>query len=85
MFILAAIAKFFGGIKSYMVYAAAVAAAVLIGYFKARQDGKNSVRLEQAKAKEKLQDKYDAIDNQNIDPTGSYERLKRMSGDKGSR
>lgn len=72
------------GAKLKLWALAAGAAVVALGafYLKARQDGKNAVEAEQAKARAKLQERYDEIDAGPVDPAGSYDRLRRMSDDR---
>ena len=64
------------------LWAFAVGAAVIaLGafYLKARQDSKNAVEAEQARARAKLQERYDEIDAGPVDPSASYDRLRRLS------
>lgn len=74
---------FFGGIKLYLLAAGAALAAAFAAYWRIREDGKNAARLEQAKARDNLQEHYDEIDRQAIDPDDSYDRLRGMQHDKG--
>ncbi len=69
------------GAKLKLWALAAGAAIIALGafYLKARQDGKNAVEAEQAKARAKLQERYDEIDAGPVDPAGSYDRLRRLS------
>lgn len=76
---------FFGGIKFHLLAAGAFIAAAFAAYWRIREDGKTAARLEQSKARDNLQEHYDEIDRQAIDPAGSYDRLRRMSDDKGGR
>lgn len=72
---------FFGKTKLYLLAAGAFVAAIFAAYWRIREDGKNAARLEQAKARDNLQEHYDEIDRQAIDPAGSYDRLRGMSDD----
>jgi hypothetical protein len=65
--------------KLYLLAAGAFIAAAFAAYWRIREDGKNAARLEQAKARDNLQEHYDEIDRQAIDPAGSYDRLRGMS------
>lgn len=68
-----------GKIKFYALAAAGVIAALVAGYWRARADGKAAAEAKSAAARQKLQEKYDEIDRQAVDPAGSYDRLRRMS------
>lgn len=70
--------EIFTRIKFYLVIAAGAVAAIVVGYWRARSDGAAAQKLEQAKAREKLQEKYDAIDAKPVDPVGSYDRLRKL-------
>ncbi len=74
-----------GKAKFYILAAAAFLAAIAAAWWRAREDGKNAIRLEQAKAREKLQEKYDEIDRAPADVDAAYERLGRMRDDKSRR
>jgi hypothetical protein len=67
-----------GKIKFYALAFAGVIAALVAGYWRARADGKAAAKADQAAAREKLQEKYDEIDRQAVDPAGSYECLRRL-------
>jgi hypothetical protein len=71
--------------KFYILAAAAFFAAIAAAWWRAREDGKNAIRLEQAKAREKLQEKYDEIDRAPADVDAAYERLGRMRDDQSRR
>jgi hypothetical protein len=73
----------FGRAKLYLLAAGAFLAALFAAYWRIREDGKNAARLEQAKARDNLQEHYDEIDRQAVDPADSYDRLRGMSNDKG--
>lgn len=72
---------FFGGIKFYVLAAAGAVAAIFVAYWRIRQDGKDAASLEQAQARDALQEHYDEIDGQNVDPAASYDRLRGLSND----
>ena len=69
------------GAKLKLWALAAAGAIIALGafYLKARQDGKNAVEAEQARARAKLQERYDEIDAGPVDPDSSYDRLRRLS------
>jgi uncharacterized lipoprotein NlpE involved in copper resistance len=71
-----------GKTKFYALAIGAALAAAFAAYWRIREDGKNAARLEQQKARDHLQEHYDEIDRQNIDPAGSYDRLRGMQHDK---
>ena len=71
----------FSKAKLYLLAAGAFIAAAFAAYWRIREDGKNAARLEQAKARDNLQEHYDEIDRQAIDPADSYDRLRGMSND----
>lgn len=72
----------FGRAKFYVLAAGAFLAAILAAWWRAREDGKNAVRVEQAAARQRLQEEYDEIDHAPADVDAAYERLGRMSDDK---
>jgi flagellin-specific chaperone FliS len=61
----------------YVIGAATGIALLLAGYFKARQDGKNAVRQDQMKAKEKIVEKAKSIDSK-LGASTDAERDKRL-------
>jgi len=65
--------------------AGAVIIAIGIAFLKGRAAGINHIEAEQAKRRDHLQEHYDEIDRQAIDPAGSYERLRRLRDDKSGR
>ncbi|MBS7545697.1 hypothetical protein [Ancylobacter oerskovii] len=71
--------------KLYLLAAVAAAGTVAAAWWRAREDGKNAVRLEQSQAREKLRDAYDEIDRSPGDVDGAYDRLGRLSDGKGRR
>ena len=73
--------KLWGGAKFYILAAVGAIVAVLAAYWRVREDGKNAIRVEQAKAKDALQEHYDEIDSQAVDPARSYDRLRGLSDD----
>ena len=68
--------------KMWLLAVLAGIGAVIVVYFRARQDGRNSAELDRAKAREKLQEKYDAVDRKPADVDAAYDRLGRMSDDR---
>lgn len=74
-----------GKTKFYALAVGAALAAAFAAYWRIREDGKNAARLEQAKARDNLQEHYDEIDRQVIDPIDSYDRLRGLSNDKSGR
>lgn len=64
-----------------LVGVALVAAALL----RARLDGKNAAEMKQTKARQRLQEKYDEVNRQNVDVDAAYDRLGKLSDDKGKR
>ena len=69
------------GAKLKLWALAAAGAIIALGafYLKARQDGKNAVEAEQARARAKLQERYDEIDAGPADPSAAYDRLRNLS------
>jgi uncharacterized membrane-anchored protein YhcB (DUF1043 family) len=72
-------------IKAGLVIAGAVIVAIGIAFLKGRRAGVEHIEAEQQKRRDKLQEHYDEIDRQNIDPAGSYDRLRGLSNDKDRR
>lgn len=70
-----------GRAKFYALAAAGAIAAALVAYWRAREDGKNAIRAEQARARDHLQEHYDEIDRQAVDPARSYDRLRGLHDD----
>jgi hypothetical protein len=64
---------------------AAIALLPLAGYFWGRKEGSQIEKARQSKARDILQEHYDEIDRQDIDPSGSYDRLRGLSDDKDRR
>ena len=73
--------KLWGGAKFYLLAAVGVVAGIFVAYWRVREDGKNAIRVEQAKARDNLQEHYDEIDRQAVDPARSYDRLRGLSDD----
>lgn len=71
--------------KALLVVAGGVIVAIGIVFLKGRRAGIEHMEAEQAKARSKLQENYDEIDRQDIDPAGSYDRLRGLSDDKDRR
>ena len=67
----------FDKLWQYLAGAGAGIALLLAGYFKARQDGKNAVRQDQMKAKEKIVDKAKEVESR-VSKLSDAERDKRM-------
>jgi len=82
---IAAIVGLWGKAKFYALAAAAAVAAIFVAYWRIRADGKAAAQIEQAQARDALQEHYDEIDRQAVDPATSYDRLRRMSDDKSGR
>jgi len=82
---IAALVGLWGKAKFYALAAVGAVAALLAAYWRIRADGKAAAELEQAKARDALQEHYDEIDRQAVDPAASYDRLRRMSDDKSGR
>lgn len=68
-------------VQAAMAIAGAVALAIGIAFLKGRRAGIEHIEAEQQKRRDNLQEHYDEIDRQGIDPAGSYDRLRRMSDD----
>ena len=71
-----------GKIKAGLAIAGAVIIAIGIAVLKGRAEGKAFMETEQKRKHDALQDEYDTIDRQNVDPAGSYDRLRSLSDDK---
>lgn len=67
----------FDKLWQYLAGAAAGTALLLAGYFKARQDGKNEVRQDQMKAKEKIVEKAKEVESR-VGKLSNAERDKRL-------
>jgi hypothetical protein len=63
----------------------AVIVAIGIAFLRGRSAGITHIEAEQQKRRDHLQDHYDDIDRQAIDPAGSYYRLRGLSDDKDRR
>lgn len=74
-----------GKIKAGLAIAGAVIIAIGIALLRGRAEGKAFMEAEQQRKRDALQDHYDEIDRQDIDPAGSYDRLRGMSADKDRR
>jgi uncharacterized membrane-anchored protein YhcB (DUF1043 family) len=72
-------------IKIGLGIAGAVIVAVGIAFLKGRRAGVEHIEAEQQKRRETLQEHYDEIDRQAIDPAGSYDSLRGLSDDEGRR
>lgn len=70
-----------GKIKIGLGIAGAVIVAISIAFLKGRRAGIEHIEAEQQKRRDNLQEHYDEIDRQAIDPSGSYDRLRSMSDD----
>ncbi|KQX35348.1 hypothetical protein ASD04_15015 [Devosia sp. Root436] len=68
-------------IKIGLGIAGAVIVAIGIAFLKGRRAGIEHIEAEQQKRRDNLQEHYDEIDRQAIDPAGSYDRLRGMSDD----
>lgn len=79
------IVRALGGLKFYALAALAGAGALLMAVLRARRDGANAERLKQATARDKLQEHYDEIERESVDPVRSYDRLRGMSDGEGGR
>lgn len=67
-----------GKTKFYALAVAGAVAALFVGYYRVRADGAATERAKQAEQQRKLQEKYDEVDRQPVDPAGSYERLRGL-------
>lgn len=63
----------------------AVIAAIGIAFLKGRHAGIEHIQAEQQRRRDNLQEHYDEIDRQVIDPAGSYDRLRGLSDDEDAR
>ena len=70
-----------GRIQVYVLAAGAAAGIALAAYAKIRADAKKDAQIEQDRARQRLQEKYDAIDKKPVDVDAAYDRLDRMSDD----
>lgn len=59
--------------------AAAAGFLAAFGYGKGRVDAYRDEQSRQSKARDNLQEHYDEIDRQPVDPAASYDRLRGMS------
>lgn len=76
---IAALISLWAKVKLNALLIGGAIAAAVFGYWRIREDGKSAARVEQMQAREELQEKYDEVDRQNIDPAGSYDRLRGLS------
>jgi len=74
------VVKVLGGLKAYALVALAAVGVVFAALWRARETGKDAMRREQAAARDRLQEHYDEIERENIDPAGAYDRLRGLSG-----
>lgn len=74
-----------GKLKAGLAVAAAIAGALVVMFVKGRRAGIAHMEAEQARKRDALQKEYDAIDSRPVDPRGAYDRLRRMSDNKGRR
>lgn len=70
-----------GKIKAGLAIAGAVIFAIGVAFLRGRAEGKKIIEAEQAKARDKLQEHYDEIDREAVDPARSYDRLRGLSDD----
>ena len=68
-------------IKIGLGIAGAVIVAIGIAFLKGRRAGIEHIEAEQQRRRDNLQEHYDEIDRQTIDPAGSYDRLRGLSDD----
>jgi len=71
--------------KGWLALAGAVIAAVGIAFLRGRAEGKRILEAEQQRRRDKLQEHYDEIDREVIDPPRSYDRLRSLSDERDSR
>jgi FtsZ-interacting cell division protein ZipA len=76
---MSALLALFGRMRVWAVGVAAAAAVLLAALWRAREEGKAAAAAEQAKARQRLQERYDEIDETPGDVGGAYDRLRRMS------
>lgn len=74
-----------GKIQVGLGIAGAIVVAIGIAFLKGRRAGIEHIAAEQQKRRDNLQEHYDEIDRQTIDPAGAYDRLRGLSDDKGRR
>ena len=72
-------------IKIGLGIAGAVIVAIGIAFLKGRRAGIEHIQAEQQRRRDNLQEHYDEIDRQTIDPAGSYDRLRGLSDDEDGR
>lgn len=68
-------------IKIGLGIAGAVVVAIGIAFLRGRKAGVEHLEAEQQKRRDNLQEHYDDIDRQAVDPDGSYDRLRGLSDD----
>jgi hypothetical protein len=71
--------------KTFAALCGAFFVAVVIAFLKGRKAGVQHIEAEQQRKRDALQQEYDEIDAGPVDPTGSYDRLRGLSNDKGRR
>lgn len=52
--------------------------AIGVSFLKGRREGIRVMEAEQQRRRDKLQEHYDEIDRQPVDPDSSYQRLRRL-------
>ena len=72
-------------LKTFAALCGAFFIAVGIAFLKGRADGEKIIEAEQQKRRDQLQEHYDEIDRQAVDPDRAYDRLRRLPDDKGGR
>lgn len=77
--------SWWGKVQAALAVAGAVIVAIGIAFLRGRSAGITHIEAEQQKRRDHLQDHYDDIDRQAIDPAGSYDRLRGLSDDKDRR
>lgn len=70
-----------GRAQVWLGLAGAALLAIGVAFLRGRAEGKKIIEAEQAKARDKLQEHYDEIDREAVDPARSYDRLRGLSDD----
>lgn len=65
-------------VKSGLALAGMVLLAIGISFLRGRAEGIKVIEAEQQRRRDALQEHYNEIDRQPVDPDGSYDRLRRL-------
>lgn len=70
-----------GRAQVWLGLAGATLLAIGVAFLRGRAEGKKIIEAEQQKRRDHLQEHYNEIDRQAVDPARSYDRLRGLSDD----